>query len=579
MRLLHTRDLRVQDFAPSEAPRSYAILSHTWEEEEVTLQHMEKGDASTMKGYQKLRSSCQRAMKDGYDWIWIDTCCIDKTSSAELGEAINSMFTYYGHSAVCYAYLADIENPEGFGKSRWFTRGWTLQELLAPRHLIFFDKSWRELGTKQFFSKRISSGTGIPEEAILGTSVRTYNAAQRMSWASRRQTTRAEDIAYCLLGLFDIHMFPIYGEGTERAYIRLQEEILRQSEDHTLFLWTPKHDPYNQGLLASSPEAFCTHPECFTWMPQELCESQPTFDPYMYLIRQPSNVSKYLFKLDTKTYRTGLIPTEHQEFRTPASPSLGPTGLQISLLSNIRDESEDSRVMGTELKIIMFDVLLHGPDFRAPIHLYLRRERAPEHQDGFVPHRLGVWRRPTYSELQTSYFTKAPPFSFQRVPVAVSQVEAIVPYSGHDLNFVVSGNQSEELIDCVLLVDSDGSLKNISNPREPFKCRAGVVVLQHSCVQCDMQIKAVLYFGGHGTVYQPWCYLTHLTPPGKYEPSREDLFERHDLVSRESARFGPRSSWHMSCNVEMKVQIDLKSDQDFYFIMVSSAKKEVYHVQ
>lgn len=113
-----TFDYRISSQKKKKAPSTYAILSHTWEDEEVTLQDMEKGVAPTMKGNIKLRNSCQKAAKDGYEWIWIDTCCIDKTSSAELSEAINSMFNYYGNSAVCYAYLADTERLEDFEKSK-----------------------------------------------------------------------------------------------------------------------------------------------------------------------------------------------------------------------------------------------------------------------------------------------------------------------------------------------------------------------------------------------------------------------------------------------------------------------------
>ncbi|KAF1984005.1 HET-domain-containing protein [Aulographum hederae CBS 113979] len=279
MRLLHTKDLRVQYFVPSKVPSKYAILSHTWEEGEVTLQDMEKGVHQGMKGYPKLKNSCKRAADDGYEWIWIDTCCIDKTSSAELTEAINSMFEYYNHSAVCYAYLADIDSLDTLEQSRWFTRGWTLQELLAPRVVIFFDSQWRKLGTKHgsenSLSKQIASRTGIPEDVIQGRLVQTCNVAQRMSWAAQRELTREEDSAYCLLGLFDIHMTVIYGEGAEKAFLRLQEEIIRQSADHTLFIWTPKHDPYNQGLLArESPTKPRSRSSRLTKEPAELGSPQ-----------------------------------------------------------------------------------------------------------------------------------------------------------------------------------------------------------------------------------------------------------------------------------------------------------------
>ena len=162
-----------------------------------------------------------------------DLCCIDKTSSAELSEAINSMYRWYQESGVCYAYLADVP-PNAFSKSRWFTRGWTLQELIAPSTVIFLDQKWQEIGTKSSLQRVISEITGIPTDILLGGDLEDASIAQRMSWASKRETTRVEDAAYCLMGIFSIHMPMLYGEG-ERAFIRLQEEIMRVSDDHSLF--------------------------------------------------------------------------------------------------------------------------------------------------------------------------------------------------------------------------------------------------------------------------------------------------------------------------------------------------------
>jgi hypothetical protein len=157
MRLLHTRKLELQEFKPREVP-NYAILSHTWREEEVTLQDIKTNQATNLQGYEKISKACFVAAADGFDFIWIDTCCIDKTSSAELSEALNSMYRWYQEAEECYAYLADVPHssvdqaigftgPE-FQKSRWFTRGWTLQELIAPLSVIFLDSEWKEIGTK-----------------------------------------------------------------------------------------------------------------------------------------------------------------------------------------------------------------------------------------------------------------------------------------------------------------------------------------------------------------------------------------------------------------------------------------------
>jgi len=262
MRLLHTKKVQLQDFRPREVP-NFAILSHTWGEEEVTLQDIKTKEATKLLGYEKVTKACSVAAADGFDYIWIDTCCIDKTSSAELSEALNSMYRWYQEAEECYAYLVDVpHNPVNrvtgatgpeFRESRWFTRGWTLQELIAPSSVIFLDSEWHDMGTKSNLQCAISEITGIPGNFLLGDDLRHASIAQRMSWASKRETTRVEDLAYSLMGLFGIYMPMLYGEG-ERAFIRLQEEIMRVSDDHSLFAWRSSED--QGGILANSPAAF-----------------------------------------------------------------------------------------------------------------------------------------------------------------------------------------------------------------------------------------------------------------------------------------------------------------------------------
>lgn len=189
-----------------------------------------------------------------------DTVCIDKTSSAELTEAINSMFEWYHAAEVCYAYLADVSSVEvdrydfnsPFRQSRWFTRGWTLQELLAPATVVFLNQDWVEIGTKSSLAHVISAITRISRRDMID--FKNANIAVKMSWASSRETTRVEDTAYCLLGLFGVNMPLLYGEG-RNAFIRLQLEILSKSDDETIFAWegTSRMDT---GLLASSPVEF-----------------------------------------------------------------------------------------------------------------------------------------------------------------------------------------------------------------------------------------------------------------------------------------------------------------------------------
>lgn len=205
-----------------------------------------------MAGYSKITGCCRQARLDGYEYAWVDSCCIDKSSSAELSEAINSMFKWYLDAEVCYAYLSDVEERSEFGRSQWFTRGWTLQELLAPHFLVFYDKNWKEIDTKLRLRKELESITGIAHLM----NFEDASVAQKMSWASRRTTTRVEDEAYCLMGIFGVNMPPLYGEG-KKAFLRLQLEIIRISDDESIFAWLVKGEERQEtGLLAQSTRCF-----------------------------------------------------------------------------------------------------------------------------------------------------------------------------------------------------------------------------------------------------------------------------------------------------------------------------------
>ncbi|KAH6660690.1 heterokaryon incompatibility protein-domain-containing protein [Truncatella angustata] len=250
MRLLETSTLKVIDsFSIGESVAyQYAILSHTWDGDELTLQEME-GPHKKIKekrGYLKVAGACALALENGFKYIWIDTCCIDKTNSVELSEAINSMWQWYKESAVCYVYLVDIPDHLSarnldrrgdmkFQTSRWFTRGWTLQELLAPRFVEFYASDWSEIGTKYSLATRLHKITRISKDALDGKELSSFSVAERMSWAARRKTTRPEDMAYCLLGIFEVNLPLIYGEGRGSFY-RLQEEIMKRYEDYTILL-------------------------------------------------------------------------------------------------------------------------------------------------------------------------------------------------------------------------------------------------------------------------------------------------------------------------------------------------------
>ncbi|KAI0129830.1 heterokaryon incompatibility protein-domain-containing protein, partial [Xylariales sp. AK1849] len=246
MHLINVRTRQLEEFLDGRVP-PYAILSHTWgaDDEEISFQDVRKGPLSKSgKGRSKFDGCCVQAQDDKLGYVWIDTCCIDKSSAVELSEAINSMFRWYKNAAICYAYLSDVVAGDdhfsarfSLQKSRWFTRGWTLQELIAPRVLHFYDVEWTSLGTKHKLVTELVKTTGISRLFLLGMAdLHEASIAQRMSWAAKRITKRREDMAYCLLGIFDISMTMIYGEG-DRAFMRLQEEVLRHTPDDTILAW------------------------------------------------------------------------------------------------------------------------------------------------------------------------------------------------------------------------------------------------------------------------------------------------------------------------------------------------------
>jgi hypothetical protein len=248
MHLINCADLdrlKLEEFSAEGDFPKYAILSHTWSSQEATFNELPTPPA-VKYGVIKILLACAQAIKDGYRYLWVDTCCIDKSNSVELSESINSMFHWYKQAEVCYVYLSDVTHGECLEadilKSRWWTRGWTLQELLAPRKVHFFHSGWLPVGDKRSLAQAISRRTGIAEE-VLFDSERIFqrSVSERMSWAAERQTTRPEDRAYCLLGIFGTNLTPIYGER-ERAFVRLQEKIIEHSFDESIFAWGVTED-------------------------------------------------------------------------------------------------------------------------------------------------------------------------------------------------------------------------------------------------------------------------------------------------------------------------------------------------
>jgi hypothetical protein len=248
----------------------YAILSHTWEDEEVTYEDMVEGSGRNKAGYEKIKFCAEQAAIDGLRYFWVDSCCIKKSSDSELSESLNSMFRWYQGAEKCYVYLSDVSNrktkrgdeetqetwEQTFRKSKWFTRGWTLQELLAPRSVDFFSRERSHLGDKQSLEQPIHEATGITTSALRGAMLSQFSTSEKFDWAKNRRTTREEDWAYSLLGIFEVSMSVIYGEGRTNAVRRLRKKIDAASEDRDclqhLYVTDPCHVCHTDG---TTPDA------------------------------------------------------------------------------------------------------------------------------------------------------------------------------------------------------------------------------------------------------------------------------------------------------------------------------------
>lgn len=265
------------------SPLRYAILSHTWGkrqdsidiifddvpssetfakffDEATQLKQWQTAIATKKIGFSKVLNACRVARESGIDYVWIDSCCIDKSKSAELNESINSMYRWYQKSKLCIVYLEDLEPGGELNQCRWFKRGWTLQELVAPSKASFYAGNWDLLGERsnKGLCKSLASITGIDMEYLQGgVDLSALSIAHRMSWAKGRETTVPEDRAYSLMGIFDVKMPLIYGEGSLKAFQRLQEEIVKSSSDLSIFAWDPSSPAHTAlSVFASTPNAF-----------------------------------------------------------------------------------------------------------------------------------------------------------------------------------------------------------------------------------------------------------------------------------------------------------------------------------
>ncbi|KIJ07196.1 hypothetical protein PAXINDRAFT_103062 [Paxillus involutus ATCC 200175] len=260
---------------------SYATLSHRWGDREPLHKDLQASTTHALQpssGVEKLLGFCAVARERGFRWAWSDTCCIDKTSSAELQESINSMFHWYRASGLTIVYLADVAVTEEdvLKRSKWFRRGWTLQELLAPRAIQFYKSDWTSYIFRPDGIVATDNDKAIPEFAqLLSEAARvdvkyltnfapgTENVREKLRWVAHRATTKMEDMAYCLTGIFGVFIPVLYGEK-EFAFSRLQEELLKRSNDTSLFDWVGEPSRLNSCLAS--------HPRCFhepEWAPSD----------------------------------------------------------------------------------------------------------------------------------------------------------------------------------------------------------------------------------------------------------------------------------------------------------------------
>ena len=386
----------LEEFSANQIP-AYAILSHTWEQQEVLFGDIQRHTAeSKTTAWRKVQATCQQAMKDGIEYVWIDSCCIDKSSSAELSETINSMYAYYDKAAICYAYLADVPvdvdpNKRGsaFEHSRWFRRGWTLQELLAPSEMVFFTRNWVDFGTKRTLCNALSRITRVDEEILMRQrSLSSVSVARRMAWAAHRETTRPEDIAYCLMGIFSVNMPMLYGEG-EKAFIRLQEEIMRQSDDHSIFAWVDRDVKPSilHGLLADSPSKFAG---CDDIIPYQDWEPR---QPYA-LTNRGLQISLPLARFDDDVYVAALDCPSPPDYKESSF-----VGIFLKRLSEV-DEQYARAKLGVRATIYQRGT---------PQTIYIRqRIMKPEVEGAFPTHVMQIRSMPSSGRYKVKVaFTKS----------------------------------------------------------------------------------------------------------------------------------------------------------------------------
>jgi hypothetical protein len=277
MRLINVKTKQLRELSKEEkGPEKYAILSHTSgrSETEVSVEDLTNFESKTeeakakvqgKEGWWKIFKACQKAISDGHEWLWADSCCIDRSIPEEWSNSVKSMFDLYKEAAVCYAFLEDVAkftddtkpkssyrfNEDHFKRSEWFTQLWTLQALIVPRKVKFFDKRFSSIGTRRTLRSVISDATGIDEHVLKGTkSLNDVSVATRISWAAIRPTAKEKDMIYCLMGILGVMINVDAGHDADQAFFELQRKVRDTVHDQSLFAWQP---PAAQKLTKSNP--------------------------------------------------------------------------------------------------------------------------------------------------------------------------------------------------------------------------------------------------------------------------------------------------------------------------------------
>ncbi|KAK4945548.1 hypothetical protein LTR10_015167 [Elasticomyces elasticus] len=435
--LLNSATLRLEHGTKLLLPKTeqfvkYAILSHRWgdEDQELSFDDIQLNPLGVKDklGYQKLKYACKQARTDGYSHIWLDTCCIDKKSSADLSESINSMYSWYENAEQCYAYLEDVNELSKIALSEWFHRGWTLQELIAPKTVVFFSKSWTRLGERTELSDRLSKITSIDIGVLCRTEkVDSACVARRMSWASKRVTSRPEDIAYCLMGIFNVNMTMIYGEG-EKAFIRLQEEIMKDSDDESIFAWRDKNAPSNAltGLLATHPRMFEDSRGCTAydrWWDRRPAYSKTNHGLEITLPLSPFGNDVYIAALDCSMpdTPTGYVGIYLKRLNTELSNvGPGPPGIFKRLNTELAGPSKQQYARTNVGEFWLSDQMVDRGQVSA---FFVRKPNSESRNHGLYPSVLQLGKGPAAADGFTLYHTSG---SFSRLrPLVISDCEWI----------------------------------------------------------------------------------------------------------------------------------------------------------